>query len=672
MSLFTNDLINESSPYLQQHAHNPVNWVPWSEEAFDRARLENKLVLISIGYSACHWCHVMEHECFEDEEVATWMNRYFICIKVDREERPDVDQVYMTAVQLMTQKGGWPLNCFALPDGRPVYGGTYFPKEHWIQALQSLEYVFRQKPEEVLDYAVKLQQGIHQSELIDKPQPLVPFEESKLEELILRWSHNFDRREGGGNRAPKFPLPNNYEFLLHYATRSQSASLEKVLEQVYLTLDKMAFGGIYDQVGGGFCRYSVDVLWKVPHFEKMLYDNAQLVSLYAKAYRQSKNPTYKAIVEQTLDWVEREMTTKEGAFYSALDADSDGEEGKFYVWKEEELKTLLGGDFSWVKDFYNVNQLGYWEEGNYILMKTEHNGSFAKRLKISPGELEKKIVKINQILLDARSKRVQPGLDNKCLTSWNAMQLQAYVDAYFALGDETYLLAALKNARWIEKNQLDDELNLFHNFNQGKSSIEGFLEDYAHVISAFIHLYQATFDEHWLGLACQLCDKAVYDFQDWESKMFFFTNRHTKLIARKMDLNDNVTPATNSVMCRNLLLLGTYYDKKPYTDQARQMLSNVYGSMEHYGSGYSNWAMALLYFLDGVKDICVTGKKWKENLPVIASNYLPNAIYSGGTKSELPHLQGKDLMQDNFYICESNSCSLPESDLKKFVTTVIS
>jgi uncharacterized protein YyaL (SSP411 family) len=342
------------------------------------------------------------------------------------------------------------------------------------------------------------------------------------------------------------------------------------------------------------------------------------------------------------------------------------------VWKYEQLNTLLGGDFSWVKDFYNVNQLGYWEEGNYILMKTEHNGSFAKRLKISPGELEKKIVKINQILLDARSKRVQPGLDNKCLTSWNAMQLQAYVDAYFALGDETYLLAALKNARWIEKNQLDDELNLFHNFNQGKSSIEGFLEDYAHVISAFIHLYQATFDEHWLGLACQLCDKAVYDFQDWESKMFFFTNRHTKLIARKMDLNDNVTPATNSVMCRNLLLLGTYYDKKPYTDQARQMLSNVYGSMEHYGSGYSNWAMALLYFLDGVKDICVTGKKWKENLPVIASNYLPNAIYSGGTKSELPHLQGKDLMQDNFYICESNSCSLPESDLKKFVTTVIS
>ncbi|MGV3629628.1 MAG: thioredoxin domain-containing protein [Bacteroidota bacterium] len=672
MSLFTNDLIHETSPYLLQHAHNPVNWVPWSEEAFARAERENKLVLVSIGYSACHWCHVMEHESFEDEEVATWMNRYFVCIKVDREERPDVDQVYMTAVQLMTQKGGWPLNCFTLPDGRPVYGGTYFPREHWVQALQSLEYVYRQKPGEVLEYAEKLRQGIRQSELIEKPQALADFEESKLEELVLRWSHNFDRREGGGNRAPKFPLPNNYEFLLHFATSRRSASVEKVLDQVYLTLDKMAFGGIYDQVGGGFCRYSVDVLWKVPHFEKMLYDNAQLVSLYAKAWQQSKNPTYREIVVQTLAWVEREMTTAEGAFYSALDADSEGEEGKFYVWKEQELQTLLGSDYSWVKDFYNVNQLGYWEEGNYILMRSSHNTDFAKKQKLTSGELDQKIAKINQILLDARSKRVRPGLDNKCLTSWNAMQLKAYVDAYFALGDETYLLAALKNARWIEKKQLDEALNLFHNYNGGKSSIGGFLEDYAHVISAFIRLYQATFDEHWLELARRLCDKTISDFQDPESRMFFFTDAGSMLIARKMDLNDNVTPATNSIMCHNLFLLGTYYDKRDYLQDARQMLMNVYEGMEHYGSGYSNWAMVLMHFLGQVKDISITGKNWKENLREIASVYLPDAIFSGGTQSSLPHLEGKDLNLDCFYVCENNTCSLPETNRDKFMQQLVS
>ncbi|MCE3296842.1 MAG: hypothetical protein K0R65_2556 [Crocinitomicaceae bacterium] len=665
MNRFTNDLIHESSPYLLQHAHNPVNWVPWSDDAFARAEKENKLVLVSIGYSACHWCHVMEHESFEDEEVATWMNRYFVCIKVDREERPDVDQVYMNAVQLMTQRGGWPLNCFTLPDGRPVYGGTYFPKEHWVQALQSLEYVYRQKPEEVLEYAHRLQQGVQQSELIEKPQPLTDFEESKLEELVLRWSHNFDRREGGGSRAPKFPLPNNYEFLLHYAVTRKEAS-ENILQHVYLTLDKMAFGGIYDQVGGGFCRYSVDVLWKVPHFEKMLYDNAQLVSLYAKAYQQSKNPTYREIVTQTLDWTEREMTTPDGAFYSALDADSEGEEGKFYIWKEQELRSLLGNDFNWVKDFYNVNQLGYWEEGNYILMRSAHNTDFARKMNWTAEDLKQKIAGINQILLDYRNKRVRPGLDNKCLTSWNAMQLKAYVDAYFALGDETYLLAALKNARWIEKNQLDDELNLFHNYNGGRSSIPGFLEDYAHVISAFIRLYQATFDEHWLEQARHLCDKAISDFQDPESRMFFFTDSSSTLIARKMDLNDNVTPATNSVMCHNLLVLGTYFDNASYLKDARQMLMNVYEGMEQYGSGYSNWAIALMHFLDNLKDISITGKNWKENLREIASAYLPGTLLSGGTQSSLPHLAGKDLSLDCFYICENNTCSLPETKLEKF------
>lgn len=668
MHKFTNDLIKETSPYLLQHAHNPVNWLPWSDQAFKKAEDEGKLVLISIGYSACHWCHVMEHESFEDEEVATWMNRYFVCIKVDREERPDVDQVYMTAVQLMTQRGGWPLNCFTLPNGKPIYGGTYFQKENWIQILKSLEHTYRNKRDEVLDYAEKLTEGVQMSENIVVPQAIEAFSKEKLDELVLRWAHNFDSREGGSNRAPKFPLPNNYEFLLRYAVNNQN---ENVLNHVLLTLDKMAFGGIFDHLAGGFCRYSVDVLWKVPHFEKMLYDNAQLVSLYSKAYQYTKNETYKQIVIQTLSWVEKEMTNELGAFYSALDADSEGEEGKFYVWKEQEIQTLLGNDFDWVKVYYNINQLGFWEEGNYILMKTLHNEEFAKKQALSLEAFEQKLAQVNSLLLQERSFRVRPGLDNKCLTSWNAMQIKAYIDAYFALGDETYLLAALKNGRWILKYQLEENGNLFHNFNGGKSAISGFLEDYAHVIAAFISLYQATFDEEWLEKAKKLLEITRVRFQNAENSMFYFTDENSALIARKMDINDNVTPATNSVMCMNLIHLGTYFQEESYIKQAKQMLMNVYDGMENYGSGYSNWALCLMNFLDSIQEVSITGPKWEANLREIAKNYLPNVLFSGGIKSNLSQLKDKDLSKDLFYVCENKTCSLPEQNVASFIKGLI-
>lgn len=664
MSNFTNELIKETSPYLLQHAHNPVNWVAWSDEAFEQAKREDKIVLISIGYSACHWCHVMEHESFEDEEVATWMNRYFICIKVDREERPDVDQIYMNAVQLMTQRGGWPLNCFTLPDGKPIYGGTYFQKENWIQILKSLEHTYRNKYQEVVEYAEKLCQGVQQSESIFEAQTIEEFKKEKIEELVLRWSHSFDSREGGSNRAPKFPLPNNYEFLLHY---SVSRKHEKTLNHVFLTLDKMYFGGIYDHIGGGFCRYSVDVLWKVPHFEKMLYDNAQLCSLYSKAYQYSKNESYKNCVFQILKWVENEMTNELGAHFSALDADSEGEEGKFYVWKKNELEKILGEDFKWVKDYYNVNQLGYWEDENYILIKTQHNIDFAKKLNLNHEEFSKKIAKINDVLFQERNYRIKPGLDNKCLTSWNAMQIKAFVDAYLCFREETFLLAALKNIRWINKHQVKNDLSLFHNYNSGKSNIDGFLEDYAFLIQANISLYQATFDEAYLAMALNLCEKCKLDFQDSETKLFYFTNNQSKLIARKMDLNDNVIPSTNSVMCMNLFILGTYFNKQNYLDEARQMLMNVYHGMENYGSGYSNWAIVLMNFLDGIKEVCITGPNWKKNLLKVNQYYLPNVIFSGGTISNLPSLKGKNLTTDAFYVCQNKTCSLPEYEIESFI-----
>ncbi|MFT6246356.1 MAG: hypothetical protein ACJAXI_003134, partial [Crocinitomicaceae bacterium] len=492
MEKYTNDLIKETSPYLLQHAHNPVNWVSWSDDVFERAKAENKLVLISVGYSACHWCHVMEHESFEDEEVAGLMNKLFINVKVDREERPDVDQVYMTAVQLMTQRGGWPLNCFTLPDGRPVYGGTYFPKEQWMHILRSLHHTYENDLEKVTEYAENLHEGIISSELITGSVSQYDFSKDKLDEIILRWSKNFDATYGGESKAPKFPLPSNFEFLLDYAVNSKDAKVRKHVEN---SLDCMAMGGIYDQIGGGFARYSVDMLWKVPHFEKMLYDNGQLVSLYTKAYKIFKKPLYKRTVDQTIEWLEREMTDESGAFYSALDADSEGVEGKFYVWTVAELESTLEGDFDWVRELYEVNQNGHWEDGNYVLLRRLSDKEILNKTKWSQLEFEENLSRVNDLLLTERSHRIRPGLDDKCLTSWNAMMLKGLCEAYTVFKEDSYLRLALKNAKWLENNQLREDGGLWRNYKKGIANIEGFLEDYAHVIDAFIALYSVSFDE---------------------------------------------------------------------------------------------------------------------------------------------------------------------------------
>lgn len=670
MEKYTNALAKESSPYLLQHAHNPVDWVPWSEEAFERAKKENKLVLISVGYSACHWCHVMEHESFEDEEVAALMNKFFINIKVDREERPDVDQVYMTAVQLMTQSGGWPLNCFALPDGRPVYGGTYFPKEQWMHILKSLNHTFTNEKERVLEYAKNLHEGIVASELIDQPQTKEGFSQTKLTELIQRWSKNFDRNEGGNSRAPKFPLPSNLEFLLDYAISTKD---ESVLQHVEQTLDKIAMGGIFDQIGGGFARYSVDMLWKVPHFEKMLYDNGQLVSLYAKAYRTFKKPLYERTVRSTIAWVEREMMDESGAIYAALDADSEGVEGKFYVWSKEELDEALEGKDQWVYDFYEVNQRGYWEEGNYILLRTKDDETFRKQMNWSESELEENIKRINELLLDVRSHRIRPGLDDKCLTSWNAMMLKGLCDAYGVFGDEAYLTLALKNARWIKNHQLKANGSLWRNYKNGSSSVDAFLEDYAHVIDAFIAVYRVTLDESWLELALQLSEYTCEHFQNPESKMFYFTPDSTELIARKMEINDNVIPASNSVMARNLFFLGKYFYRKEYQGMAEQMLANIYDGMEMYGSGYSNWALLLNRFVFGTYEMVVSGPDARQVSLEIQKSEVPEVVIAGAEDlSELPIFEEKQAQENTLiYVCTEGTCQLPTESITEAINHVI-
>ena len=363
---YTNALINETSPYLLQHAHNPVNWHPWNKKTLDKAKREDKLLLISIGYSACHWCHVMEHESFEDSAVAKIMNDNFICVKVDREERPDVDQIYMTAVQLMNQRGGWPLNCIALPDGRPFWGGTYFRKNDWEKQITGLANAYQNDRARVLEFAEKLSNGIKQVEMVVKNPKQEEFSWKDVDNMVSPWAERFDNTEGGSNGSPKFPMPNAYNFLLRYAHLSDN---KEVLDHIELTLDKIAYGGIYDQIGGGFARYSTDKFWKAPHFEKMLYDNGQLVSLYSEAFLKFKNPLYKDVVFESLEFIERELLNETGAFYSALDADSEGEEGKFYVWNESQLQLFIRDDFPIFKDYYNVNSKGLWEHGNYILLR---------------------------------------------------------------------------------------------------------------------------------------------------------------------------------------------------------------------------------------------------------------------------------------------------------------
>ena len=569
----TNHLINESSPYLLQHAHNPVDWYPWGEEALEKAKEENKLIIVSIGYSACHWCHVMEHESFEDEEVAEFMNEHFVSIKVDREERPDIDQVYMNAVQLINGRGGWPLNCVALPDGRVIYGDSYFPKESWLDVLGQVVTFVKEKPDEAERIATQITNGIKSSSNIVANTDIVEYSKEDLDESFKNWKNSIDFIEGGSKGAPKFPLPVQYQYLLQYNYISSNV---ESLKAVNITLSKMADGGIYDQVGGGFARYSVDKFWKVPHFEKMLYDNAQLVSLYSVAYQQSKISKYRHVVVETLEFIGREMTSPDGGFYSALDADSEGEEGKFYVWTKKEIDQLLGARSEIFCDYYNVSDYGNWEQGNNILLIKELPNAIANKFNISEDKLSEIIKDSKQILLQAREGRVRPGLDDKILTSWNALMLKGYIDAYRVFNDDKYLEQALQSANFINDKMKQTDNRLLRNYKGGKSSINAFLDDYAFTIDAFIALYQVTFDERWLNDANYLLKYTLKHFFDKKSGMFYYTSDlDPDLIARKIEINDNVIPASNSQMAKNLYVLGHYFYDYEYIIKAKVMLNNV-------------------------------------------------------------------------------------------------
>ena len=664
-----NELHSETSPYLLQHANNPVHWKAWNSNSLATAQEQNQLIIISIGYSACHWCHVMEHESFENNEVAQIMNQHYINIKVDREERPDVDAVYMKAVQIMTGRGGWPLNIVALPDGRPIWCGTYFRKDEWISTLEQLQELYQSQPEKMIGYAKKLHLGIESLGISNATISSDDLNQNSIEPLIEKWIKSFDLEFGGMTRAPKFMMPNNYTFLLRYGHQKQN---QEVLNFVNLTLKKMAFGGLFDTVGGGFSRYSVDMKWHVPHFEKMLYDNGQLVSLYADAYKLTKNSLYKQVIEKTLTFISRELTNAENGFFCALDADSLNdnqhlEEGAFYVWKKVTLQNMLKEDFDLFSQVFNVNEFGYWEEGNYVLIQNQELEAIAIQNKITLSELQSKKKAWEQLLFVEREKRSKPRLDDKALTSWNAIMLKGFVDAYKALGDSNYLEIAIKNATFIIEKQWTAEGNLYHNYKNGKSTINGYLEDYCFVIEAFIALYEVTIDEKWLQNAKQLTDYCFDTFYDEKSGFFAFTSKiDAPLITTHFETEDNVIPASNSVMANNLFKLSVYFHNPYYETICMKMLQQIIPNID-YPSGYSNWLNVFMNYSKQNKELGVCGEKALEYTTKINQHYFPNIVIAG-TKSttSLPFL--KDRFVENktlFYVCQNQTCLLPTPNFEE-------
>lgn len=659
-----NQLQYETSPYLLQHKDNPVDWFPWSSEALEKASRENKLLIISVGYAACHWCHVMEHESFEDFEVADIMNHYFVSVKVDREERPDIDQIYMNAAMITSGQGGWPLNVIALPNGKPIFAGTYFSKQNWMKALLYFADLYKNEKQKLIDQAERITQGLQEIEHV----PLLKNERivDKKNEVIIweNWEHKIDFEWGGRTGAPKFMMPNNYDYLLRYFHQTK---IPEVAEAIKITLKKMAFGGLFDVIGGGFARYSVDYQWKVPHFEKMLYDNGQLLSIYAQAYQLTKRPMYKSVVAKTADWLEREMTDKSGGLYSSLDADSEGVEGKFYCWTADELQTVLKDDYDFMADVYNIEVAGNFEHGMNVLFRTEDHEYFMEKYDINNEVFQQKLNNIHHLLFKKRTEKIRPATDDKILTEWNAIAVKGLCDAYKAFGDEVYLAKAIAVTEFILTHCKKDGYRLDRNYKNGKTSINGFLQDYAFFIEALISLHQITLEEKYLTDALRFTEYTLQHFYNEANGMFFLTSvLDAKLITRSMDSSDNVIPSANSTMAKNLFLLSRYFEKQEYEQMSLTMLNNVLDDVQKNPPFYSNWAIVLDMHLHLNRELVIIGKDARQKLSEINALYLPNVLITGSVKpSDLPLL--KDRFTDGrtlFYLCENKSCGLPTENMK--------
>ena len=668
---FTNALIRENSPYLLQHAHNPVDWLPWGKEALYRAKSEDKPLLISIGYSACHWCHVMERESFMDEDIAAFMNEKFICVKVDREERPDIDQIYMDAAQIITRSGGWPLNAFALPDGRPFYAGTYFPPDRWKNVLFQLSGLYENEREKVVQSAEVVTRGIRTADAIEVQVSENDFSEAFYANTYRGFKGMLDWSNGGFGGAPKFPLPAGLISLLKHSYFTEN---KKAGEFAHFTLEKMAMGGIYDQVGGGFSRYAVDNEWMVPHFEKMLYDNAQLLSAYSLAYRAEPKEEYKRVLGETTAFLEREMRHAEGGFFSALDADSEGVEGKFYVFSEPELKACLAPDeFELAKDYYQITRGGNWEKGVNILHRRGSDKSFCERRGLSERELDSRIAAVKEKLMRERQTRTRPGTDDKILSAWNGLLLVGLTDSFQATGEEKSLDLALELAEFLTEKMIDSDGQLYRVFKDGRISVPGFLDDYAFVIRGLIQLYQVSADERHLQSAKELSERALSDFFDPQTGMFFYTSSSSEaLIARKIELLDNVIPSSNGAMGQNLYDLGRIYSKNDWVEKAGQMLENMRGKLESGGPYTASWTDLYAGFAFPSSEIVIAGEKAIEKARALGRYFLPNALILPSEKeSDLEWMKGRYQKDRTFiYVCRGKHCKLPVERVEEAVLQI--
>ena len=668
-----NLLAKETSPYLLQHAHNPVDWYPWGEAALEKARVENKPILVSIGYSACHWCHVMERESFEDTDVAAVMNEHLVCIKVDREERPDVDAIYMDAVHLMGVRGGWPLNVFLMPDAKPFYGVTYLPPQNWVQLVQSIHNAFENHHQELVASATGFADSLQTSEvekyglLSDKSAYSEEFMDGMFEGL----KKQFDRMDGGTNRAPKFPMPSIYKFLLRYFDATQNP---EALSQVELTLNRMALGGIYDHVGGGWARYSVDADWFIPHFEKMLYDNAQLISLYSETFSLTKNPLYADRIRQTLLWLDSEMRSREDGFFSALDADSEGVEGKYYVWTAEELTEVLGEDYIWFSQLYDINEDGNWEHGLNHLHLTRDVSVAARLNGIYTENFEQNYRMALQKLADRRKERIRPGLDDKILASWNGLLLKGLTDAYRALGDENIRETAVRLGGFLQEKLIDGG-KIWHSYKAGKRTIPGFLEDYAAVTDGLLGLYQITFNEKWLRLAETLLDQTIENFYDPTDGFFFFTDAQAEaLIARKKEIFDNVIPGSNSLLAQALYQAGLLLDRPDYVKLVDRMLGKMERILGQDIQVATNWAALYSQRVTPTAEVVITGSQIQSIRKEFDQYFVPNKVVAGSAgKSDLPLLEGRTPVDGKtlIYICFNKTCLLPVETVEEALGLLI-
>jgi uncharacterized protein YyaL (SSP411 family) len=651
-----NRLIHESSPYLLQHAYNPVQWQPWSPETLQQARDENKMLLVSIGYSACHWCHVMEHESFEDHEVAEIMNLNFICIKVDREERPDVDHFFMDAVQLLGGRGGWPLNCFALPNGKPVWGGTYFRKSQWKEILLQMAELWENQSADLLEQAEQLIQGLsnnYESAHDDDFQGDIVV--SKMAENS---KSTFDPLHGGTLGAPKFPMPAVLRFQLMAGLQHNDTRLLKHVEKSLLG---MANGGIYDQIGGGFARYSVDERWHVPHFEKMLYDNAQLIGLYAAGFQHFKITQFEEVVRETIAFSLRELLAEEGLFYSALDADSEGVEGKFYVWTADELDQALGSEAELFSKWFGMGKEALWEDNLNVPVQPHDQIVFCEKHDLTPNEFQLKLKQTKKKLLENRSQRVHPALDDKRLLSWNALMISGLIEAYFVFQEEEWLATAQKAAHFVLSDMQQTDGGLYRSWKDGKAKIPAFLDDYSFFMEALIQLYQADHNEKHLLKANELLQYTLKHFFDADKNLFFFTPTYNNdLNVKPIETYDNVVPSSNAAICMGLVKLGIYFEEENYFAIAKKMLARQLNSMEKYPTSFAYWGQAL-HLLNHQPLLVAGGNKAQTELLKIKKTWSKNMLTATSKgSSSIPAVASKPLNQDlQLWFCDINGCRTP-------------